>query len=1220
MKSQTMFPPIFQIKFILLILLFVFQNAQAADVIWTNIAGGNWSNTSNWSTGQTPGPADTAHIVLDGNYIVTVDTPVSIGDLVVGATSGTQQLNIEAQLNTSAVSINNNGAVVLKAEQIVSVAGIQNNGILSGEGTLVGDLTNNGQLIPIATTTANMLLTINGNFTQTSSAFLSIDIMGTSAGTEYGQLQVNQGRVDLAGMLLLSTSNNYVPVANDVFDFIVTDGDGVNDIFSNFTSESTLGLTSDLFWYKDYTQGNAKYLVEVKSAPSEIILSNNLISENSDIGTVVGNFSVLDSNSNDQHNYQLLNNANSRFIIVNNQLAVLNNSLFDFETTSSHDITVRVTDSSSLSFDKTFTIMLSDVNESPTNILLSENSIEENTDENTVIATLSTVDIDANDQHNYQLVDTASGAFVVSGNQVLVADSTLLDFESNPTLSITVRTTDNGGETFEKTFVIGLIDVDESLPVEPGVISFALENESANEDVGQISVVLTRTGGSGGVLEVDIEVAATSSTIPADYALSAQKIVWADGDASDKILSITINDDSDVEPAETLVLNLLAATSALGEFESYQLTISDNDTVVNPSPNSDPLVIATTVLPNGQEAVPYNTNISVSAGSPPYQVSWTAEVPGLTFTELGIEGTPTTPGNYVVSVSISDASNATPTTQEFNLYVAVAGMVITTAADLNAIAGAEYSQQLEVIGGKGPYEWQDGNGLPEGISLLKSGLLTGVTNKQGSYSLSVTVTDLSGQVASQAFNLDVQDVSLINITPALPVGQVNINYQVPILVTGGSEPYTCVTNTSDLPQGVQLTNCRLNGKPTAAGTYDFTITVSDASTIGLTLQVPMSMKVLSGQQAQQAVKLDPVTSIDESEIEELASRSPGESYTDEIHTNMTTDAFGNQYLVGHAYNGESYDIHLIKYDVNRVKAWHQVFNSGAHDYVYGVAVSPAQDVYVGGYRLEGNVYKGLLIKYNSIGVIQWQKTYTNSSQVDTFYNLAADETGVYAVGEFYNGVDFDASIVKYSPIGDVLWKQTYLSDDNDTAYTIDLMACEDRNETCQLFVAGAQGPELRNGWVAKISPTNGEILLTHSMSDLPIKSLRFNHQGQLILGGNLLPFGWQINAFETDFTEIWQTQYTSEKTAGLRGIAIDRDDVAYAVGYANNGKNEDAMLILVGPDGSLLDDLRIDKGADERINGVVIDANHRLVISGQRKEANSSRFLLIKIDYGKALQ
>jgi Ca2+-binding RTX toxin-like protein len=61
--------------------------------------------------------------------------------------------------------------------------------------------------------------------------------------------------------------------------------------------------------------------------------------------------------------YTLTNNAGGRFAInsTTGQITVANGSLLDYETTTSHDVTVRVTDQDGLTFDKIFTIGLTNV-------------------------------------------------------------------------------------------------------------------------------------------------------------------------------------------------------------------------------------------------------------------------------------------------------------------------------------------------------------------------------------------------------------------------------------------------------------------------------------------------------------------------------------------------------------------------------------------------------------------------------------------------------------------------------------------------------------------------------------------------------------------------------------------------------------------------------------------------------------------------------------------
>jgi hypothetical protein len=75
---------------------------QAADVVWTNTAGGYWNVAANWSPNGVPASADTVFITNAGTYAVTVNTPAAIAGLKVGGSSGTQTLNLSNSITFGA--------------------------------------------------------------------------------------------------------------------------------------------------------------------------------------------------------------------------------------------------------------------------------------------------------------------------------------------------------------------------------------------------------------------------------------------------------------------------------------------------------------------------------------------------------------------------------------------------------------------------------------------------------------------------------------------------------------------------------------------------------------------------------------------------------------------------------------------------------------------------------------------------------------------------------------------------------------------------------------------------------------------------------------------------------------------------------------------------------------------------------------------------------------
>ncbi|BAY26512.1 hypothetical protein NIES2100_63280 [Calothrix sp. NIES-2100] len=153
---------------------------------------------------------------------------------------------------------------------------------------------------------------------------------------------------------------------------------------------------------------------------------------------------------------------NTAFVIVNDQLQLATS--LDFETKSSYSIRVQAVDAGGLSIEKILTIHVSNVNEAPTGIQLSNATINEHSPNGTLIGTFTTIDPDQGDTYIYQLLDDAGGRFSIQANRLIVTNSALLDFEQNRVYSIIVRTQDAGGSgfTYDQAFSITVNNVIES--------------------------------------------------------------------------------------------------------------------------------------------------------------------------------------------------------------------------------------------------------------------------------------------------------------------------------------------------------------------------------------------------------------------------------------------------------------------------------------------------------------------------------------------------------------------------------------------------------------------------------------------------------------------------------------------------------------------------------------------------------------------------------------
>ena len=141
-------------------------------------------------------------------------------------------------------------------------------------------------------------------------------------------------------------------------------------------------------------------------------------------------------------------------------------------------ITATATDSSNNTseFSQAVTVIEGSSNSAPTDLSLSVNTINENVVANTVIGNFSSTDPDTGNTFTYSLVSGTgsddNAAFTINGSQLQINASP--DFETKSTYNIRLRTTDQGGLSFEKALTININNVNEAPTVTSGAsINFA---------------------------------------------------------------------------------------------------------------------------------------------------------------------------------------------------------------------------------------------------------------------------------------------------------------------------------------------------------------------------------------------------------------------------------------------------------------------------------------------------------------------------------------------------------------------------------------------------------------------------------------------------------------------------------------------------------------------------------------------------------------------------
>ena len=198
---------------------------------------------------------------------------------------------------------------------------------------------------------------------------------------------------------------------------------------------------------------------------------------------------ATDVDAGDTQTYTIVGGADAALFTIGgagSDELILDDGILDFETQSSYQVTVRVTDSGTpgLTYDELLTITVNDLNETPTDIALSNSAVDENVDTTGgySVGTLTATDVDAGDTHTYTIVGGADAALFTiggAGSDELILDDGILDFETQGSYQVTVRVTDSGtpGLTYDELLTITVNDLNEA-PTD-----IALSNSAVDENI-----------------------------------------------------------------------------------------------------------------------------------------------------------------------------------------------------------------------------------------------------------------------------------------------------------------------------------------------------------------------------------------------------------------------------------------------------------------------------------------------------------------------------------------------------------------------------------------------------------------------------------------------------------------------------------------------------------------------------------------------------------------
>ena len=153
----------------------------------------------------------------------------------------------------------------------------------------------------------------------------------------------------------------------------------------------------------------------------------------------------------------------------------------------------------------------------------------------------------------------------------------------------------------------------------------------------------------------------------------------------------------------------------------------------------------------------------------------------------------------------------------------------------NGEVGTPYNQIVSASGGTAPYTFSVSSGaLPPGLTLNPaSGAITGSPTIAGTFTFSITATDVNGCSGSRLYSITIATAGcpIITLSPTtLPPGTINTPYSQSVTATGGTAPYTYAVSSGALPAGLSLNPLTglISGTPQLTGLFNFTIQATDS--------------------------------------------------------------------------------------------------------------------------------------------------------------------------------------------------------------------------------------------------------------------------------------------------------------------------------------------------------------------------------------------------------
>jgi hypothetical protein len=208
-------------------------------------------------------------------------------------------------------------------------------------------------------------------------------------------------------------------------------------------------------------------------------------------------------------------------------------------------------------------------------------------------------------------------------------------------------------------------------------------------------------------------------------------------------------------------------------------------------------------------------------------------------------------GTFTFTVQVRDSAGHTAT-EAFGIAISAPASTVRFLTDglscsggvcalASGNAGASSGQNIAIDGASSQFGLPRftivAGSLPPGLLMPSTygccgDAIGGTPTKAGTFTFTMQVRDDAGQTASQAFSVAISPPAPLQFTfPATccNAGTVGQSYLQNFAISGGVGPYSTSISAGALPPGLALSPpLSITGTPTTAGTFTFTVKVTDS--------------------------------------------------------------------------------------------------------------------------------------------------------------------------------------------------------------------------------------------------------------------------------------------------------------------------------------------------------------------------------------------------------